>query len=199
MPQRRGAPPAARGADYADAMPTGWIADDGEGGAWAYVEQDVSGPFTTLNGPAGVSVEEAIAWARRHADRIFVRIGGKTFSAGVQRAPDLPSWPDAEWRVEATSGWFRSDGATVAGRLAEKVQADARASDVEHSGDPRTIQVAFTLLSAGEVEANEIAFDVIRTAWQASGIVAEKRDFDASAISVSLVGRASDEDSLSAD
>lgn len=47
-------------------------------------------------GPEGVTVEEALAWARRNADIVLIRLGGddRFYSAGNERQSDLEQWPE---------------------------------------------------------------------------------------------------------
>jgi hypothetical protein len=51
-----------------------------------------------VDGPTGVSVDEAIAWGRGHADVVLIRLGGSEvhYSAGTtQPEPheEFPVWP----------------------------------------------------------------------------------------------------------
>jgi hypothetical protein len=53
-------------------------------------------------GPEGVSANDAVAWARGHADLVVVFMGdGVTYSAGTQTVPDFPRpWPAGGLTVE---------------------------------------------------------------------------------------------------
>jgi hypothetical protein len=51
-----------------------------------------------FDGPEGVSADEAIAWGRRHADVVLIRLGDSdvNHSAGARRLDDCPVWPDGK-------------------------------------------------------------------------------------------------------
>jgi hypothetical protein len=181
-------------------MAVAWVGDDRGGDFRALVEYDEPGPFCVLNGPGPVSVEEAVAWARSRAHKVYVRVGDEFYSAGEEAVRGLPPWPSAApeapptsarseraelWRVEARTGWFRADRESVARRLAEVVGRDDRAADAHAVARERAFSVFFTLSAASELEANEIAFGVVRSAWAALEIEAVAGDdFDLDGIMV---------------
>ena len=74
-------------------MARAYVGDDGDGQFSADVECDEGGPFSFVIGPRGVGPDEAIAWARRRAERVTVRVGEDFYSAGSEAVRDLPSWP----------------------------------------------------------------------------------------------------------
>jgi hypothetical protein len=164
-------------------MAVAWVGDDRGGDFRALVEYDEPrGPFCVLRGPGPVSVEESVAWARSRARKVYVRVGEEFYSAGEEAVRGLPPWLSAAppaprasagserveaWRAEARTGWFRADRESVARRLAEAVGRDDRAADA-HAARERGFSVSFTLSAASELEANEIAFGVVRSAWPRS-------------------------------
>ena len=119
-----------------------------------YAESD--GPFSFINGPEFVDAGEAVAWARRHARRVVVRVGTAFFSAGEEPYRDAPAWPGRvsgqsnegvrpvrRWQVEASTAWFRSDALEAAERLAEALRSEPGPADVARAasgmggdGDP---------------------------------------------------------------
>jgi hypothetical protein len=176
-----------------------WVGDDGEGAFSAHVEYDEPGPFCLLNGPTEVTLEEALAWARGRAERVILRIGDVHYNAGVERAPNLPSWPSTAeraprpattgqavaWSVQARTGWYRRDRDAVARRLAQAVGDDARAADATQAVDELGFSVSFTVWAPSELEAHEMASGVARDAWATARIMAEPgEDFDVSSIVV---------------
>ena len=87
--------------------------------------------------------------------------------------------------MEARTGWYRPDRQSVALRLAEAVARDARAADANAVAREHGFTVTFTVSCACEVEANEVAFDVVRSAWAAVEIEAVPGDdFDLDGIMV---------------
>jgi hypothetical protein len=170
-------------------MPLGRVADDGNGALFfAHVEFDEPGPFSHVNGPDDVSAEEAVAWARRHAERVIVRVGDTHYSAGEQPVDGLEPWPLGLWRAVASTGWYRSDRSDVVRALASNVEKNQRARDVASGVDDVGFEVAFTVAAASAVEANEVAAEIVREAWAAAGIDAVPGDdFDAAGVSVTRV------------
>jgi hypothetical protein len=73
------------------------VVDLGENGAALFsasVTFDENGPFDHMNGPDRVSSHEAVAWARRHAERITVRLGDVLYTAGEVPIAGLPDWAE---------------------------------------------------------------------------------------------------------
>jgi hypothetical protein len=181
-------------------MAVAWIADDRGGDFRAHVDYGEPRPFSVLHGPGPVSVEEAVAWARSRAQKVYVRVGEEFYSAGEEAVRGLPPWRSAApegprtsarseraelWRTEARTAWFRADRKSVAQRLAEAVGRDDRAADAHAVARERAFSVFFTLSAASELEANEIAFGVVRSAWAALEIEAVPGDdFDLDGIMV---------------
>ena len=177
----------------------GYVADLGDGtGFTAHVEYREPGPFSFLSGPNRVDEADAVAWARRHAARVVVRIGEDFFSAGELPKSDLPQWPHqarqptatengdekVPWYVEARTGWFRGDAASVARRLAEAVRADPKTAGTAHDARPRGFSVAFTIMSQSEHAAREAASRILRDAWSAAEIETSAGDYDVSSLVV---------------
>jgi hypothetical protein len=66
-------------------MATAWVAEMGDGDYVSHVELDADHPFATVvNGPTGDDLPGLFAWAREAADEVRLRIGDRTFSAGVE-------------------------------------------------------------------------------------------------------------------
>ena len=166
------------------------------------MEFDEPGPFCFLNGPTEVTVEEAVGWARGHAQQVILRIGDTRYSAGAERVPDLPLWPStaehapppattgqaAPWSVQATTGWYRRDCEAVARRVAEAVANDTRAADATNEVDQLGFSISFTVSARSELEAHEAASGVVRNAWATVRIKAEPgEDFDLSSIDVQRI------------
>jgi hypothetical protein len=93
-------------------MPRAYVGDGGDGRFSAHVEYDEDSPFSYVEGPTGVGPEEAIAWGRRHAERVTVRVGVDFYSAGAEPVRNLPGWSghgdDRELSSEPAadlSGW----------------------------------------------------------------------------------------------
>jgi hypothetical protein len=161
-----------------------------------YAESD--GPFSFMNGPEFVDAGEAVAWARRHARRVVVRVGTAFFSAGEEPYRDTPAWrgrvsgqgnegvgPVRRWQVEASTAWFPSDTLGVAERLAEALRSEAGAAEVGFGRTETGFRVTFAVSGSTAVDANETASRMLRTAWAATGIQATPGDdFDASSIHV---------------
>lgn len=181
-------------------MAVAWVGDDGAGGFWAHVDYDGPGPFCLLNGPGPARVEEAVAWARSRAPKVYVRVGGELYSAGQEPVRGLLPWlwaapvaPAASarqerpraWRVEARTGWYRPDRESGASRLAGAVARDPRASDAKAVARERGFMVSCRVSAASELDANELAFDIVGSAWAALEIEAVPGDeFDISGITV---------------
>jgi hypothetical protein len=51
-----------------------------------------------LDGPEGVSADEAIAWGREHADLVLIRPADSDvyYSAGRRNSREYPTWPDGK-------------------------------------------------------------------------------------------------------
>jgi hypothetical protein len=72
-------------------MATAWVAEMGDGDYVSHVELDADHPFATVvNGPTGDDLPGLFAWAREAADEVRLRIGDRTFSAGVEHVEGLP-------------------------------------------------------------------------------------------------------------
>lgn len=172
-----------------------WIGEDETGTFRAHVAYEHDGPFDVMHGPDGVSAAEAIAWARGYVPRVAIRtVDGGEFTAGVEAVDGLPVWtqpvespgdleavasPEVPWRVYASMWWANDDRQAVGAEIARHVAADRRASatTVEIAGERLT--VAFVVRGASMLEAHEIASRILRTAWPATGIVAEPgKDYD---------------------
>ena len=164
----------------------------------------MEGPFSALQGPDQVTLEEALGWARAQAERVSVRVGNVHYSAGREPIRSLPAWtgPDPEprpverhgrlrrFRAEAETGWYRDDRAEVARRLAEAVadQREALESSYELL-EHRAFSVAFLFESPSLLAAHEDCFRLIRSAWAACDIEARPGDdFDLSSLQVTPAG-----------
>jgi hypothetical protein len=103
-------------------------------------------------GPEGVSAEEAIDWARRHAIRVSVLLfdDSTIYSAGEAPDPDLPPWPEGmvlrprpmgaprdgsvqeiPWCLECKIDPARDTTEHEQARLRAAIAADARVTHVE--------------------------------------------------------------------
>jgi hypothetical protein len=104
-------------------MARAYVGDGGDGRFSAYVDCDEDGPFSFVHGPTGVGPDEAIASARRRAERVTVRLGVDFYTAGSEAVRDLPSWlghdddrklpsdPAADlsdWQVRGARGGFET-------------------------------------------------------------------------------------------
>jgi hypothetical protein len=134
------------------AEPTAWIAEDVDYdydlGGWAFTgtfDASVQTDEEILEEADGVSLDDALAWARARSPRVMIRYGySGYFSAGEESVPDAPPWPppdlpefvrrrtpdegwkdrtDADpsiaWRVVAS---LRPPGSAAAGRRPEDVR-----------------------------------------------------------------------------
>jgi hypothetical protein len=161
------------------------------------VEYDEPGPFSFVDGPESVSAQEAIDWARRHAQRVSVRVGEVTYSAGIEPLPGLPEWADgpstpvqepddaepALWQAEGRTAWSRPDLADVASRLADAVRAELGGGTVREVTSKYGFRVTFILTAPSAVAAREAASGTLRRAWTATGIDAiPGDDFDLTSV-----------------
>lgn len=143
--------------------------------------------------------DEALSWARAHADRVSVRVGNTHFSAGAAPIGHLPEWPGPEprarhhaeadeprpWRIEARTGWYRPDIAEVAARLVEALTSDPTTSDTTHTVGERWFSVSFTVVCPSLLGAKEASFEVLRGAWASTQVVATPGiDYDVSSVQV---------------
>jgi anti-sigma B factor antagonist len=183
------------------------VADAGGGRVVAMALYDEPTPFSFTNGPETRTVEEAVAWARRRADRVVVRLGGERFSAGVDPVPDLapfvPSggWserPDATppgsapapaparaWRVRAGTVWHAGDAPEVAARLERALRHEPAVGDVCARAGGRALDVTFRIAAHTAGEAREHAGESLRVGWREVGIEALAGEhFDRSFIDV---------------
>jgi hypothetical protein len=150
----------------------------------ASIEYDAEAPFGYVIGPTDVSVDEAVAWARRRATAVIVRTEGAIYSAGEVAKGDLPVWPAEEavphepaprveadelWRVEGHLGSRAADLEPVALRLQEAVGRDERASDARHSLHEWGLAVTFTICCSA-AECYELGSSILRESWAAAGI-----------------------------
>jgi hypothetical protein len=181
-------------------MARAYVGDGGDGRFSAHVECDEDGPFSHVGGPTDVGPEEAIAWARRRAERVTVRVGVDFYTAGSEAVRDLPSWPGhgddrellsepaadlSDWHVEGRTGWFRDDASDVARAIARRLDDDARARDVAHGVTKTGFRVTFAIRAGSIVRAREVASEVLRAAWSGSSIEAVPGDdYDVSSVSV---------------
>jgi hypothetical protein len=178
-------------------VPHGWIGDLGDGTSLfsAWVDFDENGPFDFVNGPDRVPVEEALAWARRYAERITVRVGDEHFTAGEVAVEGRPTWDDRiaafppepaahesggpQWYVEASTGWYREDREAVLTRLSRALRADARATEEAQELSDNQITVTFAVQADTRLAAQEEASRIMRDAWAASDTEAiPGHDFD---------------------
>ena len=58
-----------------------------------------AGPGVLEQGPGWDDIEEAIRWGRERAPKVFVRIGGKAYSAGEEDPDDEPV---SRWESRST-------------------------------------------------------------------------------------------------
>jgi hypothetical protein len=113
------------------------------------------------HGPQGVSAEEAIAWARRHATQVSVLLydDDSIYSAGEVPYKDLPPWPEAgmvlrprpigaprdgsvqeiPWHLRSEVSGKASDEERA--RLAALIAEDPRAANVQIIGERRRLVV----------------------------------------------------------
>jgi hypothetical protein len=179
-------------------MALAYVGDDGDGRFSADVECDEDCLFSHVDGPTGVGPEEAIAWARRHAERVTVRVGVDFYTAGSEAVRDLPSWPGhgnnrelpsepahlSDWQVEGRTGWFRDDASDVARANARRLTATP-ARDVAHGVTKTGFRVTFAIRAGSIVRARELASELLRAAWSAARIDAVPGDdYDASSVTV---------------
>jgi hypothetical protein len=112
-------------------------------------------------GPQGVSAEEAIAWARRHATQVSVLLydDASIYSAGEVPYTDLPPWPEAgmvlrprpigaprdgsvqeiPWHLRSEVSGKASDEERA--RLAALIAEDPRAANVQVIGKRRRLLI----------------------------------------------------------
>lgn len=71
---------------------------------WAHWESE--DPKHSVEGPQGVSAQDAIAWGREHADIVLIRPGDTDvhYSAGSLEEPDCPLCPDGQELPRRRSG-----------------------------------------------------------------------------------------------
>jgi hypothetical protein len=150
---------------------------------YAHVEYEEPGPFSYVHGPRDVDAEEAVRWARRHADTVKLRIGGTFYSAGEVPAEGLPVWPGAtetleqpattaereSWEAEGSLNARGGDLEAVASRFAAAIELDERAADVRHWLTELGVTVTF-LIRCPPAESNEVASRVLRDSWKAAEI-----------------------------
>jgi hypothetical protein len=145
-------------------------------------------------GPGYVSAEEAIAWARRHAPRVLVRIDADThFSAGELALDDddgtpLPTWPEEgvllrprpwgspldgsvqeiDWQVRAEIDDPRMLGTSVAEHLEAALSGDPRIHAVHVSASEQRTTIACAFLARNPwivtLEASRILKAALRAA-----------------------------------
>jgi hypothetical protein len=165
----------------------------------ASVEHAEAGPFAYTLGPEDVDLGTALTWARSRADQVVLRVGNDRFSAGRSPVGDLPHWradapladdatpvgKPADWEVEAHVNCLRSDAEHVDSRLAEAISVDPVSSEVIHRARPFGFALGFSLSGLTKHDARELASEVLRTAWHATGIQAVGgQDFDVSSVTV---------------
>lgn len=167
----------------------------------ASVEYDADTPFGYVIGPADVSVDEAVAWARKRAQVVIVRTGETFYSAGEVAKGDLPAWPRAEgapaprpaaeprlFEVEGHLGSQAPDLEEVAARFADAIRRDERASAVRHWLRKWGVAIAFTIRCSPE-ESYELGSTVLRDGWAAAGVPTGRvAPFDTSSIAVRPAG-----------
>jgi len=187
-------------------MARAYVGDGGDGRFSAHVECEEDGPFSHVVGPTGVGPEEAIAWARRRAERVTVRVGVDFYTAGSEAVRNLPSWPGqdhdrellsepgghlSDWQVEGRTGWFRDDASEVARAIARLLDDDTRARDVAQGVTKTGFRVTFAIRAASIVRARELASELLRAAWSGSRIYAVPGDdYDVSSVTVTPLPRA---------
>ena len=168
------------------------MTDLGDGRFSAFVDYDEPGPFSLMPGPEFVEAREAVAWARRHASRVVIRVEDVLYSAGEESVPGLPEWPGlgeapeetqtrglakpVPWRAEARTAWFRGDGIEVASRLAHAVHSEPQAGEVAYEPTQTGFRVTFTVYAPSIVAAGEAASMALRSAWKATDIKATPGD-----------------------
>jgi hypothetical protein len=169
------------------------VTDLGDGKHFsASVDYDEPGPFSFMHGPEFVEAREAVAWARRHAPRVVIRVRDVLYSAGEESVPGLSEWPglsDAPeetqtrgvekpvpWRAEARTAWFRGDGIEVASRLAHAVGSEPQVGEIASEPTLTGFRVTFTVHAPSIVAAGEKASRALRSAWKATDIEATPGD-----------------------
>ena len=177
------------------------MTDLGDGRFSAFVDYDDPGPFSLMPGPEFVEAREAVAWARRHAPRVVIRVEDVLYSAGEASVPGLPEWPGlgeapedtqpgglekaVPWRAEARTAWFRGDGIEVARRLAHAVHSERHACEVAYEPTQTGFRVTFTVHAPSIVAAGETASRALRGAWKATDIKATPgADYDVPSLTI---------------
>lgn len=180
-------------------MTTAWVADDGGGRVfWAYIEVDTEGPWVTVNGPNDVAVEEAVGWARAHADEVRLRIGPDHYSAGTTPIPEYPAWEGnatpagaapvgrtRQWRVRARTGWYRDDRREIAAALALAIDREPDTTGSTAELHEAGFEVEFHVPATSRLAADEHASRIVRSAWDTLGVTAVAGDdYDGASILV---------------
>jgi hypothetical protein len=177
------------------------VTDLGDGRFSAFVDFDEPGPFSLMPGPEFVEAPEAVAWARRHAARVIIRVGDVLYSAGEELVPGLGEWPGlgeayeetqtrglekpVPWRAEARTAWFRGDGIEVARRLAHAVHSEPQAGEIAYESTQTGFRVTFTVHGPSIVAAGETASRALRGAWMATDIKATPgADYDVPSLTI---------------
>ena len=184
-------------------MPIGYVAHVKEDQYWAQVEYDAEVPFGYVIGPADVSVDQAVAWARQRAKVVVVRTEDGMYSAGEVAKGDLPVWPGDEagpcepapraerdelWEVEGHVGSRAPDLEHVALLLQAAVERDGRASNARHWLREWGLAVAFTICCPS-TDSYEVGTTVLRESWAAADIPSDRiGPFRASSVAVRPAG-----------
>jgi hypothetical protein len=152
-----------------------WQSDDGD---------------SHIEGPTGVSADEAIAWGREHAEVVLIRLGdsGEYHSAGTKQptgwdAPlrvwppgtevprrrdvryahmDLVSERPIEWEVRMEPRLFGTRAEDHAERIGAVLDASPEAGHgaVQASEEPQCFSIRFTVEAQNYTSARELAFKV---------------------------------------
>jgi hypothetical protein len=177
-----------------------WVGDNGQGAFSAWVDYDDPGPFSYRHGPSDVPLADALFWARAQSPRVILRVGDVHYSAGEEQAGGKPVWTHevatpasaagntgsiVGWRVDARVCWFRVDREAVAMELTRAIERDPRAADAAMTLRVPEFSVRFALRARSELDAHELASEILQSAWSALDAHADPgEDFDGPSMSV---------------
>jgi hypothetical protein len=142
------------------------------------------------DGPVGVPATEAIAWGRKQADRVLIRlVDSEYYSAGAEQETDMELWPEErvveprrepgmehldlvtqepiDWEVRLPYWISRGRTAADLAALREALEADAAVADVRAEVDRHERVDAilrFTVRARTHAEALEVVLGIERRA-----------------------------------